>query len=457
MLLCFRCSSAQCRLHFIFSRWFAFCSRPETYLGSLVVLLELRTSDFTTALPGTCSLTGAQAVRPRSLHRDAPAATRSVPSEARSYSYSPFGILLDLRAWDFAKAPPDATRSLTGAQAVRLRSLHRDAPAVTRSLPSEALSYSYNPFVLFSIFSASLPHISATETLPSGCAPSAARSLHRGAHAMRRSLPSAAVWCSYNPGPRAECWPRRLIMYAQRLLLVVGGKRQDSLWQKLHLHQENTRIPYRKSYSSAKTKIPRPPRRLSQKASETPSRTFPKGFRDPLENGTIGNAKLLSGKRRYRERQVAIRKTALSGTPNCYRENGAIGKPSCSQEPLLSGKQCYRELHTAIGKTVLSGKAMLSGITRYRGIGQERLSGSRRTTRSYREENAIGIRGRLKLSGKTCYQEANLPTRKSLSKQVSTTFLIASLDRPPTAAKNFLIAALSGEYAARSERSFLIA
>ena len=146
ILLCFRCSSAQCRLHFIFSRWFAFCSRPETYLGSLVVLLELRTSDFTTALPGTRSLTGAQAVRPRSLHRDAPAATRSVPSEARSYSYNPSGIvLLELRTSNFAKAPTDTTRSQTGPQAVRLQSLHRDAPAATRSLPSEALSYSYNP------------------------------------------------------------------------------------------------------------------------------------------------------------------------------------------------------------------------------------------------------------------------------------------------------------------------
>ena len=209
-----------------------------------------------------------------------------------------------------------------------------------------------------------------------------------------------------------------------------SGKHKDSISQKLLLSEN--------------------------KDSETPSKTFPKGFRDPLKDFPKRLPRP-PGKRRYRERQVAIRKTALSGTPNCYRENGAIGKPSCSQEPLLSGKQCYRELHTAIGKTVLSGKAMLSGITRYRGIGQERLSGSRRTTRSYREENAIGIRGRLKLSGKTCYQEANLPTRKSLSKQVSTTFLIASLDRPPTAAKNFLIAALSGEYAARSERSFLIA
>ena len=138
-------------------------SRTATTL--LVVLLELRTSDLAKAPTDTTrSQTGPQAVRLQSLHRDAPAATRSLPSEALSYSYSPFGILLDLRTWDFAKAPPDATRSLTGAQAVRLRSLHRDAPAVTRSLPSEARSSSYNPFVLFFRFSFPLSHINATET-----------------------------------------------------------------------------------------------------------------------------------------------------------------------------------------------------------------------------------------------------------------------------------------------------
>ena len=69
-----------------------------------------------------------------------------------------------LRTSDFAKALPDASRALTGAQAVRLRSLHRDAPAVTRSLPSEARSSSYNPFVLFFRFSFPLSHINATET-----------------------------------------------------------------------------------------------------------------------------------------------------------------------------------------------------------------------------------------------------------------------------------------------------
>ena len=105
ILLCFRCSSAQCRLHFIFSRWIAFCSRPETYLGSLVVSLELRTSDFTTALPGTRLLTGAQAVRPRSLHRDAPAATRSLPSEALSYSYNPSGSASGVAHIGFGESP----------------------------------------------------------------------------------------------------------------------------------------------------------------------------------------------------------------------------------------------------------------------------------------------------------------------------------------------------------------
>ena len=35
--------------------------------------------------------------------------------------------------------------------------------------------------------------------LPSGRAPSAAQSLHRGAHAVRRSLPSAARWLNCHP------------------------------------------------------------------------------------------------------------------------------------------------------------------------------------------------------------------------------------------------------------------